>query len=303
MMEDFLRYSILDPGGNITLLVESNVQIKHQPDIAADLMKKHPLVEQVGFVKFPADENNGELPELRMAGGEFCGNASLCAALLYYLNKEPANSFQTTTVRLQVSSASDPVKVCLLNEEDGVYTAGILMPAALDISLTDFLYNNSRASLPVVRMEGICHIIIEESSMLFELINNREAAENAVKQWCEELEAPGLGLMFLKKNGSSKKSGASGGFDTSGTADMSGAADTSEASYDLTPLVYIPGSDTVFWEHSCASGTSAAGMYLGSHSDEPSSFVFSEPGGTLKTDYDPASGELWLYNKIRVFKH
>ena len=73
-----MRYRIFDPTGNITALVEEAVDVSRQPSVAADIMQKHSNVEQVGFVSL-----DGDLPALRMAGGEFCGNASMSAAALY----------------------------------------------------------------------------------------------------------------------------------------------------------------------------------------------------------------------------
>ena len=45
-------------------------------------MAKHANVEQVGFVEI------GKRPELQMAGGEFCGNATRSAASIYLNGKE-----------------------------------------------------------------------------------------------------------------------------------------------------------------------------------------------------------------------
>ncbi|MBO5556880.1 MAG: hypothetical protein J5927_06815, partial [Oscillospiraceae bacterium] len=80
MEYDSLQYTILDPTGNITALVESPVAVARQSAVAADLMARHPTVEQVGFVRFApaAGEKDAVQAALRMAGGEFCGNASMC---------------------------------------------------------------------------------------------------------------------------------------------------------------------------------------------------------------------------------
>ena len=64
--ENMLRYSILDPTGNITAIVESPVEIARQPELASRIMRLRPEVEQVGFLSVPDDEG---LPALRMAGG------------------------------------------------------------------------------------------------------------------------------------------------------------------------------------------------------------------------------------------
>ena len=50
--DNFLKYSILDPTGNITALVESPVPVSGQPSVADAVMERHPDVEQVGFVSF-----------------------------------------------------------------------------------------------------------------------------------------------------------------------------------------------------------------------------------------------------------
>ena len=73
-----IKYSIFDPTGNITALVESQIPAAEQPTVAAAVMERHPSVEQVGFVRF--DPASDPPVSLRMAGGEFCGNATMCAA-------------------------------------------------------------------------------------------------------------------------------------------------------------------------------------------------------------------------------
>ncbi|MBO5502893.1 MAG: hypothetical protein J5969_00265, partial [Lachnospiraceae bacterium] len=70
-----LSCCILDPTGNITALVEGDVPVSRQLETAARIMQLRPETEQVGFVKL-----SGEQIQLRMAGGEFCGNASMSAA-------------------------------------------------------------------------------------------------------------------------------------------------------------------------------------------------------------------------------
>ena len=78
-----IRYSIFDPTGNITALVESPGDEGEQRAVAASIMARHAAVEQVGFVRLP-DEKSAPAA-LRMAGGEFCANASMSAASLWAL--------------------------------------------------------------------------------------------------------------------------------------------------------------------------------------------------------------------------
>ena len=259
-----LRYSILDPTGNITAIVVSPVEIDRQPSTAAAIMRRHPEVEQVGFLR---PENGEELPELRMAGGEFCGNASMSAAALL------ASQNGKTAMRLRVSGAAEPVSLCLRTEGENAYLAEIVMPPALGISETAFAFGSLRGTLPLVRMEGISHLVIERDSAFFVLSENRPEGEKAVQAFCKALGVDGLGLMFLDGN---------------------------DTQYRMTPLVYVPGSGTCFWENSCASGSAAVGMYLASKTGSAAALSLSEPGGTLRVRSDPKSGETRLYGRVRV---
>ena len=68
-----LDYFLLDPTGNITILVTSPVPVEKQAFAAARLMAREQNAEQVGFL---SNAPSCDIA-LRMAGGEFCGNALL----------------------------------------------------------------------------------------------------------------------------------------------------------------------------------------------------------------------------------
>lgn len=253
-----LRYSIFDPTGNTTALVESETPVPDQPAVAAALMQRHPELEQVGFVRGTA---------LRMAGGEFCGNASMCAAALTLLRRPPESEDETALL-LRVSGASQPVEVHLRAEGPRCWSAAVRMPPAQGIEETEFRFGSLRGTLPLVRMEGIAHLIVEPESPFFSLLSDRPAAERAVREWARTLAVSGLGLMFLDDAGR------------------------------LTPLVHIPASDTLFWENSCASGSAAVGMALAARAGEPVSLALEEPGGTLRVGCAPASAPL-LFGTVK----
>ena len=259
-----MRYRIFDPTGNITALVEEPVEPARQPEAAAKIMRVHPEVEQVGFVSL-----SGGRPSLRMAGGEFCGNASMSAAALLAIEK---NLTMPAMIELSVSGAPEMVAVRLEQRQGETFCAAVRMPAAKTVESRSFSYEELRGDLTVVQMEGISHILIEPDSPFFSLLSEREAAEAAVRRWCCELKADGLGLLFL-----------------SGDA--------------LTPLVFVPGCDTVFWETSCASGTAAAGMALALETRKRIDRIFSEPGGCLRVVSDPYTGETWLHGSTRLIRN
>ena len=334
-----IEYRVFDPTGNITALVETAVDVADQPAVASLVMDAEPDVEQVGFVRF-LDEAEGAAQagradvRLRMAGGEFCGNATMCAAALYLLKggadkagSAPAGSpesaaARTVTVKVSGTAAplcvalepldatiltADPYATALTTDLDATiltanpdatiltatpdatgfaaaaysngFAAAVEMPPALGIDalrLADgMLPGSDSLDLPVVRMEGIAHVIIEPDSGFYGLKDDPAMAETLLRGWCGALGADCLGMMFLEEGSAPLK---------------------------LTPLVYVPGADTMFWENSCASGSAAAGIYLAAKNGKAVDVTFDEPAGRLRVESDPAAKKTILHGTARLVK-
>ena len=271
-----IEYYIFDPTGNITALVESYVPEADQPAAAAEIMNAEPSVEQVGFVSY-ADEaalSEGNAPvSLRMAGGEFCGNATMCAAALFAVR----SGLQSGAVPVKVSGASAPLTVKLEQQAAREFSAAVNMPPAKGIETLPVTEGAANAVLPIVKMEGISHIIVEPGSEWSRLKDDKELAESCLRQWCSETGAECLGIMFLGEK-------------------------FTAAERSLTPLVYVPGADTMFWENSCASGSTAAGMYLAAKAGTPVDVTFDEPAGQLRVESDPDSGKTILHGSAILRK-
>lgn len=265
-----LRVSIFDPTGNITALIEDPVEIAAQPAVAAAVMERFPAVEQVGFVSLLPDE--AEDVALRMAGGEFCGNASMSAAALFLLRRGDAASDEEKTVRLRVTGVSRAVEVKLKKTAGEDFLASVRMPPALSVSEQVFPFGTLRDPITVVRMEGIAHAIVTPGSGFFSLLGDKVAAEEAARRLCAALGAEALGLMFLE-----------------------GAAPRMR----LTPLVYVPGSGTMIWENSCASGSAAVGTALAEKSGARVRLELEEPGGVLEIRSGGVRGETWLSGRTK----
>lgn len=248
-----IAYTLFNPTGNMTLLAETPVAEASQPLIARKLMALEPETEQVGFVTKSDDGIT-----LRMAGGEFCGNASMCAAVLFMERSGRGGG----TVRVRVSGTPEPVSVTVEAMPDGSWSGCVTMPRP--ISTGKICFPGQRL-LPVVRFPGIAHVILEEKP-------ERSRAEQLAREWCRYLDAEALGLMFLNRERGS-----------------------------LTPLVYVPSAETLFWESSCASGTTAVGAYLTAESGGPVCMALSQPGGMLeiRTGED---GSLFLKGSVRPVK-
>ena len=272
MMED-LKYYIFDPTGNITALVESGVAAADQPAVASRIMERHPDVEQVGFITYADDAAAADVPvSLRMAGGEFCGNATMCTAALYMIRKNMPGS---AAIRVRVSGAAEPLEVQLRRKDAVSFDAAVTMPPAVGIDelrLADgMLQGSDSLSLPIVRMEGIAHVIIEPDSGFFGLKDDPALAETLLRGWCGVLGAECLGMMFLGDGAALRP---------------------------LTPLVYVPGADTMFWENSCASGSAAAGIYLAAQAGTPVDVTFDEPAGRLRVESDPLAKKTVLHGSV-----
>ncbi len=176
-----VRYALLDPTGNTTILVETPVSPADQPRIAAGLMEKEPSAEQVGFLTAAEDGVS-----LRMAGGEFCGNAAMSAAALLLLDRGIAAGVFTVAV----SGTEEPVPVAVHQQADGSVRGTVTMPRPLSAGEERLPDGSLR---PVVRFGGITHVILETAP-------DRAWAEAAARAWCADLQADALGLMFLDRD-------------------------------------------------------------------------------------------------------
>ena len=265
-----LRVSIFDPTGTITALVEDPVEIAEQSAVAAAVMERFPAVEQVGFVSFPPET---PCAELRMAGGEFCGNASMSAAALWLMRRGGASPDAWETVSLRVSGVSREVAVRLKRETEKSFLASVRMPPARSVTQQVFPFGALRDPLTIVRMEGIAHAIVTPASGFFSLLGDKAAAEEAARRLCAALGAEALGLMFLEGEAPRMR---------------------------LTPLVYVPGSGTMIWENSCASGSAAVGTALGKRNGGRVRLELEEPGGVLRIESGGPRGETVLTGQTRL---
>lgn len=229
-----IDYFLLDPTGNRTILVKTPVPAADQPAVAAILMADEPTAEQAGFLT----REEGFDIALRMAGGEFCGNASMCAAVLMALEK----GLSEGTMNLRVSGSLEPVKVSVKKRADGSFEGTVAMPRPALIEERELPGTGRRC---VVSFDGISHIIMEETP-------DRKAAEALAFELADFLRADAVGLMFLDLKNET-----------------------------LAPLVYVPGAKTLFWENSCASGTTAVGAYLAMKNGGSAELTLRQPGGAL----------------------
>ena len=251
-------YYYADPTGNITLLaplLPDGADIGRE---AKKLMTLEPSAEQVGFL---GNSGAGYDISLQMAGGEFCGNATLSAAAVFCINTERKLD-DAEIVRVSASGAAAPVPVLIKQTGNKTFLGTVSMPLPLDISIADLQCDGERFSLPIVRFEGITHLLSFRPLRI-------ETAEKILKEQCSALQADALGIMQIDTN--------------TGT---------------LLPFVYVPKSGTLFREGSCASGTTAAGSWFRKKIG-PGRWEFAEPAGNLIIDAQ-GDGRLLLTGSVSI---
>ena len=162
-------YSIYYPGGNTTALVNRLILdpiLKRK--INDNIMAKNTKVEQIGFI-----DPDGY--RLEMAGGEFCGNATRCAAF-YYLKDRQGK------IKIQVSGVAKKL-LAGINTDKTVWAQ---MP---------FLANpvTNRLGYTAINLEGITQVISNSSP-------GKLKAKLILKKLGLLTSVAAAGVMFISKN-------------------------------------------------------------------------------------------------------
>ncbi|MEA4902657.1 hypothetical protein [Desulfitobacterium sp.] len=214
-MKQAIRYSIYSPCGNDTALVQGmNFSQTLMKRINDTIMKRHANVEQVGFI-----DTEGS-PKLIMAGGEFCGNATRCAAYAYLNGK-------IGEIKIKVSGAK------------GVLRAGVDQAGNVWSQIPVYAANDAVTALQPgitkVKMEGITHILVEAERAKPYLEDKNKLKESAMKiiKQASVNEAEAVGVIFIEKMDQRLK---------------------------INPVVWVRSIDTLFYETACGSGTVAIGI-------------------------------------------
>ena len=290
-MNDFINskvieYVVMNPSQNITILAMP-LDDDYDYDygfIARKLLKLEPTAEQVGFLQYGEDCD----VMINMAGDEFCGNATMSAAVYYGI----MNGVNDGNVVVKSSGVNNPVNVHIkkTNDWEGI----VEMPEALEICEVDF---GNGEIYPVVFFKGIAHVIIDKKSI------DRKEFEYKIKEWCEGLEMPALGVIVC--DGLETFSKCDMGSHSSPVREGSqcvAPTSTTFASTELsiTPLVYVKSIDSLYWESSCASGTTAVGAYLLDKSKQKISVDVKQPSGTVLNVESTEDKKLLLKGKVKL---
>ena len=210
-----IQYITYIPAGNDTAFVLKRGYTPEQKKKINDtIMQKESNIEQVGFVEL------GKEPELEMAGGEFCGNATRSAAY-YYLKG------QTGELLLKVNG-KDYVTAGV-NEKGEAYCEIPLYKG------NDSMFEIKEEGIYQVRMQGMVTIVIEEDKAE-PYLEHKETIKEEAKKIIEKydlINEEAVGIMFLEKEDNMLK---------------------------INPVVWVNAIDTMFYETACGSGTTGVGI-------------------------------------------
>ena len=251
----------LSPSQNMTILVTSPVDRWLYHDVAARIMAYDSVyAEQVGFVEEPGGGSEAA-GCLRMAGGEFCVNASLafCAYLVW---KGEVSGAGPHRIPIEVSGANEII-YCDITEEEGHYLGKISVPAPVAIETLDAEVMGVRYGFPLVRLPGIAHVIVNAGTA-GTVIAGRDAFADALIYAADPFVAEdALGIMF---------------FDA--------------ATGVMDPYVRVRTAGTKMWERSCGSGAAAVGAYLADMAGKSLKTDITQPGGLITVEAAVADGRV-----------
>ena len=180
-----LRYTVIDPTKNITLLVTTPVQRNLQAQTAAWLLRREHDAEQVGFLELAADGT----PRLQMMGGEFCGNATMGLGAWLCRTNRLAHGV-THDFALEISGA-DALVPCSVTPVNYGYLATVELPLPEKMELLSLPVHDGTLEVAVVFLPGICHIVVPAGAI------RRSHAEELLRRWSAGLPGEAVGLILL----------------------------------------------------------------------------------------------------------
>ena len=240
-----LNVVVVNPAGNITLIVKDYIAPERRAEIAKQLLSvKDWNAEQIGFVA--QSKSDCATGRLEMMGGEFCGNAARGFGYMLALEK----GFKKGEVYVEISGADAPL---LVNFDTKAETAKIRMPIPYGSKMIN---TPDCGEFPVIMMEGIFHVIIENIPVSERVINQ------VMKSIYEDMRPEAFGMLFVQKD-------------------------------EMTPVVYVMATDSLVYENSCGSGSIAYAYYLSrTYIDGVYCKVIKQPGGEIETVIEKAMGKV-----------
>ncbi|MDN4871840.1 diaminopimelate epimerase [Bacillus cereus] len=240
---EFIKFN---PTQNMTILVKTNHPVIEHKRIATKIMSyDNVYAEQVGFIE--ESKRQEADAHLKMAGGEFCGNA--CMALAAFITSKKAPQHNNLTEILLEVSGTDELIVCQVRRELEGYYCQIAMPIPKKIEQKTIKHEGNDLDIVMVNYHDSIHIVIAVEAISEAM---RKKAQTLAKSMALTLDTKLIGILLYKSN-----------------------------SNELEPLIYVPHLNSIIWERGCGSGTASLGAYLAWKNQEEVVAHVKQPGGTI----------------------
>ncbi|MDP4098194.1 diaminopimelate epimerase [Paenibacillus sp. P96] len=245
-MSQVIEFVKCNPTQNMTILVKTSHATEEYIHIASKIMSYDNVYgEQVGFIE--KSYNNGVDASLKMAGGEFCGNA--CMALAAFVAAERGvQHLDITEVVLEASGTEQFVR-CQVKRNGDEYDCELGMPLPKQIERKTIQYEGSDLEMVIVRYEDFIHIVLKVDD--FDEAVKRKA-QTLAKLLGVTLGSKLIGILLYKRK-----------------------------SAEMAPLIYVPHLDSMVWERGCGSGTASLGACLAWENKREFSMPIKQPGGII----------------------
>ncbi len=254
-----LTFSKWSPGGNTTLLFPDSGQRPAEQARLASLALDPAMLggEQAGFVHLSQGR-------LRMAGGEFCVNASRAVGALLAYTAQSATPEQGVLEGLALGLAqptgyaaeyperTDEIHVSGWNSPVRLRTRGLapLWQVEALLRLPACSITTVEQGAHLVRLPGICHLLL--GGPAHSLPEDCYAAAAQMRQRHNLEKEPAAGVIWWRE---------------------------CQGQLEMLPLVHVRDAGTTFLENACGSGALALALCL-ARSGTRRAFSIMQPGGS-----------------------
>ena len=236
-----LEFIKLSPLGNTTVFLRGDVGTREHAALLCEAMDyNHLAAEQAGFLVAPHTEE--ALLRIEMAGGEFCGNATLSAAALAAAEGAEPPFF------VECSGAPEPLRAEACPLGAGRWLARAEMPQAHELRQLSLDGLSFGGAAICVSLPGIAHLVVEAADL--------SAVDYDALLAClmHEAVADAYGVVPFERMGHDR--------------------------FRIRPYVAVPSAGSRVFERACGSGSLALALALGDAA-EGTRIAVEQPGGTL----------------------
>ncbi|MBR2704478.1 MAG: hypothetical protein IKE91_03315 [Clostridia bacterium] len=187
-MNKDINYKIVNPGGNITALVNGlEFSAKEREEINNRILEINKEVEQVGFIDYKQNR-------LEMAGGEFCMNATRCT--IWELLKG-----KTGELSITVSGYKSSIN-------GGIKNNRVYANLKIEQDLSDLV--NEEKEYSIVNLDGITLVVIDEDKSkesIKRLKEDENKAKDELKEFMKNIKTDekAVGVILLEKENNKLK--------------------------------------------------------------------------------------------------